>query len=258
MKLLLSASIAATCILPYCQSFLSTTPSLIKRHHTIKTRNRTSKTSSLSMGLTLYGSQGSRSPLVNWAAYELSLPIVMGDLSQNPHPFKQIPCMTSDGDVTLFESGAILLYLQSLCEDGDEAKKAAIMSWVTWANASLDPVCFLETPEGKVYDTGLKKPNRKIDTLDSILSNQKYLLGDGDDNFSTGDVAVASYLLYVPQFFPDVDLGRWPNVVRYMKDCVKRPAYGKAFGGDVQNYLVGKLDAMGAGDGGQKKLFGMF
>ena len=33
---------------------------------------------------------------------------------------------------------------------------------------SLDPICFLETPNGKVYDTGLKKPNQRIDKLNDM------------------------------------------------------------------------------------------
>merc|ERR1712161_80462 len=150
------------------------------------------------------GSQGSRSPLVNWAAYELNLPLTMGDLNSNPHPFRQIPCLTDDRDVLVFESGAILNYLNSEVEentddDSDlESRNAAITSWISWANASLDPICFIETPEGKVYDTGLKKPNKKIDQLNEILSNQKYLINDED--FTTADVAVGSYLLFVIQF----------------------------------------------------------
>lgn len=102
------------------------------------------------------------------------------------------------------------------------------------------------------YDTGLKKPNRRIDTLEQLLSKQSYLLGD---KFTIADVAVASYLLYVPQFFQDIDLSRWPNVVRYMKECASREMYGKAFGPQVQNFLVQKMDSMG---GGEKKLFGLF
>lgn len=110
-------------------------------------------TTSLSMSLTLYGSRGSRSPLVNWAANELNIPLEAGDLSRNPHPFGQIPCLTDDNGVVVFESGAILNYLQSKADDkgihGD-AKSSAVASWISWANASLDPICFLETPEGKV------------------------------------------------------------------------------------------------------------
>jgi len=75
------------------------------------------------------------------------------------------------------------------------------------------------------------------------------------DEFTVADVAVASYLLYVPQFFRDVDLSRWPNVVRYMKTCAQRPCYGQAFRPDVQQYLIAVLDSMGRSD---KKLFGVW
>lgn len=105
------------------------------------------------MALTIYGSPGSRSPLVNWAAEELDLTLEKGDLSKNPHPFGQIPCLTDDGGVVVFESGAILNYLQSKADERgmhDDARSASVASWIAWANASLDPICFLETPEGKV------------------------------------------------------------------------------------------------------------
>jgi glutathione S-transferase/alpha,alpha-trehalase len=93
--------------------------------------------------------------------------------------------------------------------------------------------------------------------LDAILSKQEYLVEGG---FSLADVAIASYLLYVPQFFKGVDLSRWPNVVQYMKRCAERPAYGKAFGSEVQQYLIQSCDSMGGdGEGGdKKKLFGVF
>lgn len=211
----------------------------------------------LSMGLTLYGSPGSRSPLVDWAAYELDVPFSRPpSLQNNPHPFGQIPCLVNDDDGSVvFESGAILLYLLSLADGGQDNKRLAdITSWVVWANASLDPICFLETPEGKVYDTGLKKPNRKIDKIDQILSSQRYLVGE---DFTTADVAVASYLLYVPQFFRGIDLSRWPNVVRYMKDCADRENYGKAFGIETQKYLLQQMENM-SNNGGEKKLFGLF
>jgi len=215
---------------------------------------------SLSMSLTLYGSQGSRSPLVNWAAYELDLEIKMADnLGENPHPFKQIPCLVDDNDVVVFESGAILVYLLNKASSKklSESQKASILSWISWANASLDPICFLETPDGKVYDTGLKKPNRRIDTLDSLLGEQDYLV---PGEFTIADVAVAAYLLYVPQFFPGVDLSRWPNIVRYMKDCASRDAYKDAFGERVQGILIESLNNMNGGDEKEekKKLFGMF
>mmetsp|Transcript_24828 Transcript_24828/g.58926 ORF Transcript_24828/g.58926 Transcript_24828/m.58926 type:complete len:326 (+) Transcript_24828:23-1000(+) len=219
-----------------------------------------------SSSLTLFGHPGTRSPLVNWACFELGIDFTMGDLSKNPHPFKKIPCLTDDaGQTIVFESGAILEYLMDTYADNNnknaltKSQKAAITSWIVWANASLDPVCFIETPQGKVYDTGLRKsPNGQplIDSLDQLLSKQQFLVKvDGNNNnnedqftthsvFTTADVAVASYLLYVPQFFPDADISQWPNVTRYMKDCVEREAYGKAFGEQTQRFLSQRLETL--------------
>jgi len=225
-------------------------------------------------GPTLYGSQGSRSPLINWGALEIHVPMQMGNLSKNPHPFGQIPCLIDDNNVIVFESGAILQYLYSnsaIRLQDSHARQAAILSWIVWANASLDPICFLSN-DGRVYDTGLRKPNRRIDTVNELLSKQEFLIAEG--GFSLADVAVASYLLYVLQFFPDVDLTQWPHLVRYMKRCASREAYGKAFGARVQAFLISGLDAMinqevedddleddgNGGDSGQikKKIMGIF
>ena len=187
----------------------------------------------------------------------------MGDLSRNPHPFGQIPCLTDDDDVTVFESGAILQYLHNKHAMGKMSPKAAgaVTSWITWANASLDPICFLETPEGKVYDTGLRKANRRIDTLEGILNEQRGSDGSirlvPEAGFTSADVAIASYLLYVLLFFPDIlkDMGQWPTVVEYMQQCAERPAYGEAFGKQTQANLVSKLQQA---PGESKELFGMF
>ena len=172
----------------------------------------------------------------------------MGDLAQNPHPFGQIPCLVNDnkdeGEIVVFESGAILLYLNNIGNPKD-SNEGDIFSWVCWANASLDPICFLETPDGKVYDTGLKNTNnRRIQRLNQILESRKFLVGE---SITVADVAVASYLLYVIQFFPDIDLSAWPQIVRYLKDCASRNGYSKAFGEPVQAFLLDKLETMSQG-----------
>lgn len=198
--------------------------------------------------LTLYGHPGTRSPLVDWALIELGVEYEAGDLARNPHPFGQIPCLTTDDGSVLFESGAILQHL--LYNHATTSAKPSITSWITWANASLDPICFLETPDGKVYDSGLRQPNKRIDRLDAILSQNEFLVGD---SFSLADVAVSSYLLYALLFFPNIELGRWPHMTKYMQQCVERPAFRQAFGGSTQDRLVASLSKQNS-----NKLFGMF
>lgn len=176
----------------------------------------------------------------------------MGDLAQNPHPFGQLPCLTDDGDgagppAVIFESGAILQYLHRLYAGSDttpltKRQIGSVVSWITWANASLDPICFKETPQGKVYDTGLRDPNqRRLKQLDVWLSQHDYLV---DDTFGLADVAVASYLLYTVQFFPDVNLTPWPHLAAYMQRCASRDAYQRAFGDRVQSFLLEKLKSV--------------
>jgi glutathione S-transferase len=230
--------------------------------------------------LTLYGHPGTRSPLINWACYELGFDISMAsDLSQNPHPFGQIPCLTDNNNVLVFESGAILQYLHQYYSTNIQLSKeqsAAITSWIIWANASLDPICFLETPNGKVYDTGLRQPNRRIDQLNTILSKQSFLISSKESSiqssstgsiFTIADVAIVSYLAYVLQFFPDVTIAdKWPYIALYMQTCISRSTYGQAFGSNVQSRLLTilKTDIAKAEDNNSstgnkdKKLFGMF
>ena len=108
-------------------------------------------------GVTLWGSPGSRSPLVDWYLHELELPFESaspGD-PNNPHPFGQIPALRDTTDdkaspVELFESGAILMYLADRYGGLDTpAKRADANKWIVWANASLDPVLFIENERGQ-------------------------------------------------------------------------------------------------------------
>ena len=91
-----------------------------------------------------------------------------------------------------------------------------------------------------------------VAVLDQLLSESEYLV---DDDFSVADVAVCSYLNYVPLFFPSVRLNS-PNIVNYMRRCAERPAFAKAFGGGHAQAVLAACD--NAGSSGGEKLFGLF
>lgn len=87
----------------------------------------------------IYGSPQSRSPLVNWYLLEKNIPFVQKPARPSNHPFGQTPFLTAnDGDVEIFESGAILLYLADAYGGySDAAARASYTKWVVWANSEL-------------------------------------------------------------------------------------------------------------------------
>lgn len=193
---------------------------------------------SAATALKLIGSQGSRSPLVNWYLNELAVPYeVVAKGANNPHPFGQIPCLV-DGEASVFESGAILLYLATKYDKfADDKEKGDCFSWCVWANASLDPVLFKENDRGQVTGTGAGQENRKLRGLDTALQGKQYLCSS--DRFTAADVAVASYLLYIPQFFgPKATFKMYPNIKAYMLRCANRPNYRKAYPTETDGILA--------------------
>jgi glutathione S-transferase len=186
----------------------------------------------LSMGVTLYGAQTTRSPLVNWFLIENNIPFTQKPPRPSNHPFGQVPFLTDDGGVEVFESGACLLYLQDAYCGGDAKSRAKYTKWVVWANAEFEAVCFGH----KMSGTQLERPNRAVDVLEKLLGGTDFIV---DNTFSLADVAVASYLNYVPVFFK-CNLASRPNIVKYMVRCAERPAFRAAFGDDHADVIIRK------------------
>merc|ERR1719478_46151 len=82
----------------------------------------------------------------------------------------------------------------------------------------------------------LDQPEKKLDVLEGMLGQRRFLLGD---EFSVADVAVAAYLNYVPLFFPRVRLVR-PNLTAYMHRCATREGFAKAFGPEHAEQVLQK------------------
>ena len=93
------------------------------------------------MTVTLYGSQQSRSPLVNWYMIEQKIDFKMANPRPSDHPFGQIPFLTDEDGVEVFESGACLLYLADKYQSSSAAERATWTKWVMWANSELDGLC---------------------------------------------------------------------------------------------------------------------
>lgn len=188
--------------------------------------------------VTLHGSQQTRSPLVNWYLLEQKIEFKQASPRPNNHPFGQVPFLTdTDGNVEVFESGAILLYLaDKYGGNNTPAQRASYTKWIVWANSELDALCFGESDRG-MTGTKIDKPDRKMDVLENLMSKSDWLV---DNKFSVADIAVASYLNYVPLFFGNVNPSGRKNMCKYMLRAAERPAFAAAFGDDHAELIRSK------------------
>lgn len=227
-------------------ALLSYTPTFGATHHSSMPHFAPRLAASPTLALPkLHGTPQSRSPLVNWFCFEAEIEFEMAPPRPSPHPFGQVPCLTDDNDVVVFESGAILLYLfDTYGEKGtppSAAEKAAMTSWVVWANSELDGLCFGAVPgDHRVRGTSMERADLKgVSTLEAILSESEWLVGG---RFTMADAAVASYLNYVPVFFPNADLSKTPAIAAYMSRCAARPTFARAFGEQHAALVQAKTD----------------
>lgn len=180
----------------------------------------------------LYGGARSRASIVQWYLEELQVPyeFVLLDLAAGEHrqpeflainPVGKVPAI-ADGDFKLWESGAILLYLAE--QYSDEAKtteqRGILAQWVLFANATLGPGIFVETSREKEMP-------RLFAMLNQQFEQHPYLLGD---QFGVADVAVGSYLSYIPMML-QIGFDDYPAIADYVKRMAERPAFQKTIGG---------------------------
>jgi glutathione S-transferase len=137
------------------------------------------------------------------------------------NPIGKVPAIV-DGDLKLWESGAILLYLAQKYGKMPESleQQAEIVQWVMFANATLGPGIFTEATRDRETPKLLKP-------LNEIFEKQPFLMGD---EFGVADAAVGSILAYIPMMLK-LDLSAYPAVVDYIKRMSERPAFKSAMGG---------------------------
>lgn len=176
----------------------------------------------------LYGGRLSRASIVHWYLEELQLPyeFIRLDMQAGEHrqadflainPFGKVPTIV-DGAVTLFESGAILMYFadQYAQAFATPADRAIANQWVLFANSTLATGVFIEASREKEMPILMAG-------LTEVLHDQEYIVGR---EFSVADVALGAMLNYIPMMLK-LDLSDYPKVVEYMQRCASRPAFQK-------------------------------
>ena len=152
------------------------------------------------------------------------------------NPNAKTPAMT-DGDATLFDSTAILLYLAErygrFLPPDTPADRAQMLSWMMFVATGIGPytgqnVHFKHfAPEPKAYAVNRYdfEAWRHWGILDARLAKHRYLLGD---DYTLVDMAVWGWVRVIPFALGPDAWERLPNVKRLLDEINARPAAQRA------------------------------
>jgi len=147
----------------------------------------------------------------------------------------QTPNSSSGAPVSLFESGAILLYLAEKTQKlipQDNRGRAEVLQWLFWQMAGLGPMCgqnhhFTQyAPEKIPYaiDRYVKETNRLYGVLNKRLADREFICESG---YSIADIACYPWI--VPYERQQQDINEFPNLKRWFQAIAARPATVRAY-----------------------------
>lgn len=196
----------------------------------------------------LYHAARTRSVRPRWLLEEMGVPyeLVRIDLTKGEqkqpaylaiHPHGVVPALV-DGDLSLFESSAICMYLadkfpeQRMCPPVGTPARGLYYQWMVYAIATLEPPLIqifqhtIMLPEEKRSAQAAEEAKGKFtevtQVLTKALAGKPFLLGE---NFSAADIMVGSTLAWAHLLGLLAD---FPALQEYVGRLIQRPAYIKA------------------------------
>jgi len=194
----------------------------------------------------LYHAQLTRSIRVLWLLEELGIPYELATVAFKPprHSFEQdtptgkFPAI-QDGDLVMFESGAIVEYLIEKYGNGRLAPaigspdRGPYLQWLHFAEATAFPpigdvarhTMFLPEADRipQVAADGRVRAGKALDVLERGLAGRQYIVGNG---LSGADVMMGYFLMAARML--GIAGERHPNVSAYWDRLAARPGFQKA------------------------------
>ena len=187
---------------------------------------------------------------IRWALEEAKLPYRVKGVpfkDRGPEhvahqPFAQVPWLT-DGDLSTFESGAILLHLgnkSSALLPSDPVRRNEAVEWLIAALNSIEMASvpwsiFLfygfstESAEWKFFDGWV---GMRLDRLEPVFAKREWLAGE----FSIADILMSDALRLLNRFDR---LAKHPACREYVERAIARPAFKKAHADQLAHFAAG-------------------
>jgi len=136
--------------------------------------------------------------------------------------------------ISIFESGAILLYLAEKTGrfyPADNAGRAEVLQWLFWQMGGLGPMLgqnfhFSASPEEKIpyaIERYVNESKRLFGVLNQRLKDREFIAGE----YSIADMACYPWIMRHPHLSLDID--DYPHVKRWEETIENRPATLRAY-----------------------------
>lgn len=152
------------------------------------------------------------------------------------NPNAKVPAIV-DGDVTVFDSNAILLYLgektgKFMPPSGDKLR-GELLSWLMFIASGVGPysgqsVHFRNYAPDKIeyaINRYMYEAQRHYGIIDARLGKQKYMVGD---SYTIVDMALWGWARLIPVALGESYWAKFPNLKRLMDEINARPAAARA------------------------------
>ena len=198
--------------------------------------------------LKLHFAPNSRASRIMWLLEELELPYELNRMDFHPkdlksdehrerHPLGRVPVL-EDGDVSIYESGAIVEYILARHKDGglkpsvDSSLYPEYLQWFHYCEGMVMPpvntivVQTVLLPPDRRDETALSQAQRLLTKswapVEEAMTGRDYLIGD----FSAADVMLGHACFMSNRLGCVSD--DMPNLKGYVQRIAARPAFDKA------------------------------